>query len=824
MIRKFIVLSSLCLSIVTVQAQQEKAPSYPLITHDPYFSIWSGTDQLTGSVTKHWTGVNQSLLGVVQVDGKSYRFMGAEEKLYRTLLPAADEKRYEFTYTEQQPAAGWQGIDFNPAGWKSEAAPFGNLNEGAVTAWRSKNIWVRRSFQLEVIPATMYLKISHDDNVAAYINGIEVFKREGYTDHSYIYIPVKGAALASLKKSGNVLAIHVANTAGGQWLDAGLVTDVPASLKSPLIAQQKSVSIKATQTDYAFKCGGVDLSVTFTSPLLLNDLELVSRPVSYISYRVKSNDQQSHNVRVLFSVSSDVATNHSTQEVQAGIPVVKGLNVLNAGTTAQPVLKKKGDNLRIDWGYVYVAAPVAQQNVQYISNAGNTLNNFYAAKKALPTAMRGQKLSLNTVLNFGAVGRTAKSQYVMLAYDDQESVEYFGTPLKAYWNSDGKRSFASLLAQSAAEYRSILDKCNAFDSEMYSDALKAGGKNYAGLCAIAYRQATSAHKLVKSPKGELLFMSKENFSNGSIYTVDVTYPSAPLFLNYNADLVKGLLNGIFEYSESGRWKKPFAAHDLGTYPLANGQTYGEDMPVEESGNMLILTAAIAKAEGNAAYAKQHWETLSTWAKYLSKEGFDPANQLCTDDFAGHLARNTNLSVKAIVALGAYGSMAKMLGYTDVADAYTKMAKGMALKWMEMADDGDHYALTFDKKSTWSQKYNLVWDKLLMLDLFPVSVYEKEIKYYLGKQNTYGLPLDSRRNYTKSDWVLWTSVLASNKADFDALVDPMYRYAVETSSRVPISDWHETKTAKMSGFQARSVVGGYFIKLLETNWKAVPAQK
>ncbi|EDM33984.1 putative exported glutaminase [Pedobacter sp. BAL39] len=795
-----------------------------MITHDPYFSIWSGTDQLNGSVTTHWTGVNQSLLGVVQVDGKSYRFMGAEEKLYRTLLPAADEKRYDFTYTEQQPAADWQGVDFNPTGWNSDAAPFGNLNEGAVTGWSSRNIWVRRNFQLEVIPATMYLKISHDDNVVAYINGIEVFKRKGYTDHSYIYIPIKGAALANLKKSGNVLAIHVANTAGGQWLDAGLVTDVPASAKAPLMAQQKSVSIKATQTDYTFKCGVVDLKVTFTSPLLLNDLELVSRPVSYVSYQVKSNDQQSHNVRVLFSVSSDVAANHSTQEVQAGVPVIKGLNVLNAGTTAQPVLKKKGDNLRIDWGYVYVAAPATQQNVQYISTAANTLNQFYVAKKTLPKALRGQKLNLNTVLNFGAVGKTAKSQYVMLAYDDQESIEYFGTPLKAYWNSEGNRSFASLLEQSAAEYGSILKKCNTFDSEMYNDALKAGGKHYAGLCAIAYRQATSAHKLVKSPKGELLFMSKENFSNGSIYTVDVTYPSAPLFLNYNPELVKGLLNGIFEYSESGRWKKPFAAHDLGTYPSANGQTYGEDMPVEESGNMLILTAAIAKAEGNAAYAKQHWETLSTWAKYLSKEGFDPANQLCTDDFAGHLARNTNLSVKAIVALGAYGSMARMLGYTDVADEYTKMAKGMASKWMDMADDGDHYALTFDKKGTWSQKYNLVWDKLLLLDLFPASVYEKEIRYYLGKQNTYGLPLDSRRDYTKSDWVLWTSVLANSSADFEALVDPIYRYAVETSSRVPISDWHETKTAKMSGFQARSVVGGYFIKLLETNWKAIQAQK
>jgi hypothetical protein len=205
-------------------------------------------------------------------------------------------------------------------------------------------------------------------------------------------------------------------------------------------------------------------------------------------------------------------------------------------------------------------------------------------------------------LFFGKIGATAKQQYIMLGYDDLESVQLFGENLKAYWNSDGSKSFNSELVKANSEYAQVMARSNAFDQSMYKTVLASGGEKYAKLCALAYRQAISAHKLVKSPQGDLLFMSKENFSNGSIYTVDVTYPSAPLFLAYNPELVKGLLNGIFNYSESGKWKKPFAAHDLGTYPLANGQTYGEDMPVEESGNMLILTAAIAKAKGNADYA------------------------------------------------------------------------------------------------------------------------------------------------------------------------------------------------------------------------------
>ncbi|RCH55182.1 glutaminase [Mucilaginibacter hurinus] len=806
-------LTALMLAVAQlVQAQDRKAPAYPLITHNPYFSIWSTTDKLTDSPTKHWTGTQQSLMGLIKVDGTVYRFLGKEPDTYRTVLAASDEKAYQVQYTENQPAANWYASDFNDNDWKTGLAPIGD-GDGAKTRWTSRDMWVRRTFTLGKEDINkLFLKLSHDDNVEVYLNGDRIYDRKGWTN-DFTMIPLKDADKDKLRVGKNVIAVHIFSSEGGQWLDFGLVDKEKEKPEEAIaIADQKSVEINATQTIYNFTAGKVDLSIIFTSPLLMSDLGILARPVSYITYKVKANDGKTHAVKVCLNASTDIAVNKPHQEVKATKYTTPTLSILKAGTVEQPILQKKGDDLRIDWGYMYIAAPKTANAAQYIT-AGQQAVAAFRNGSVQSTASAGRNLSLNTVIPFGRVGNVPIEKFLQIGYDDIYSIQYFGKNLRPWWNTSGKETIEGQLALAERQYSSVIEKCENFNKSMYRDAQDAGGKKYADLCVLAYRQSIAGHQLVKSPQGDLLWMSKENFSNGSINTVDITYPSAPLYLIYNPGLLKGMMNGIFYYSESGKFPKNFAAHDLGTYPLANGQTYGEDMPVEESGNMIILAAAIAKVEGNAGYAKKHWPTLTKWVNYLVEEGFDPKTQLCTDDFAGHLARNANLSVKAIVGIACYAKMADQIGEKRTAEKYRIIAKDMVNRWMELADDGDHYALTFDNKGTWSQKYNTVWDKVLGLNLFPQTVYNKEVKYYLTKQEKYGLPLDSRKTYTKSDWIMWTATLADSREDFNKLVDPIYKFAMETPSRVPLNDWHETTDGKMVGFQARSVVGGYFMKVL-----------
>jgi hypothetical protein len=738
--------------------------------------------------------------------------MGKKNEVYKDILPASDKLNYDAKYTEKVPANDWMMPAFDDAAWNTGIAPIGNIEGVSKTMWKSRDIWVRREFNLADLNLNEpILKVQNDDDVEVYLNGDLVYTA-GCCANTYKMIPFTAEMQQKLKAGKNIIALHVVNTGGGAYLDAGIIEKLVPTEDKTVVAEQKSVKINATQTIYEFTCGKTDLRLTFTSPLLINDLNILSRPVSYINVSVRSSDSKMHDATLYIGVSTDIAVNTASQWVTAEKYQSGNLSLLKAGTKEQDVLKKKGDDLRIDWGYMYVATLSGSHVSQSITS--QEVKDFFSSNESIA---EGQSLMLNTVIELGKITGTAKQQTILLAYDDLYPVQYFGQNLKPWWKENGSTIEKELIAASK-DYTAIIKKCEAINNMIYNDALKAGGEKYAKLCELAYRQSISAHKLVKSPGGELLFLSKENFSNGSINTVDVTYPSAPLYLAYNPELLKGMLNGIFYYSESGKWTKPFAAHDLGTYPKANGQTYGEDMPVEECGNMVTLTAAIARADGNANYAKKHWKTLTAWAEYLSKEGFDPGLQLCTDDFAGHLARNANLSIKAIVALGGYAQLAKQIGDKTTAGKYGSMTKDMAKKWMDMAADGDHYSLTFNDKNTWSQKYNLVWDKVLELHLFPGEVYQKEIKYYLSKQQQFGLPLDSRKTYTKSDWIVWTACLTNNHKDFNALTDPIYKYVTETPTRVPLCDWHETTNGRQVGFQARSVVGGYYMKVLEDKFK------
>ncbi|MBQ9976588.1 MAG: DUF4965 domain-containing protein [Clostridia bacterium] len=551
--------------------------------------------------------------------------------------------------------------------------------------------------------------------------------------------------------------------------------------------------IDALSTTLCYANDEVKLTVRFTSPMLIDDLYLVSRPVTYCKVEWEALDNKAHEVSVKFYCSEELVLNRAGEgRAWSEEAIVENATAVKMGNGKQNVLWRSGDDVRIDWGYLYLG-------VEGEGKVGNAV-----VRDALYSVWVEKKVE--------------KSALFFFAYDDIKSMVYFGEQLEAYWKKAGK-SIETVISEALSEYDSIIARCDGFSKKLREDAERVGGEEYADLLTLAYRQVMAAHKLVVDNEGNNLYISKECFSNGCAATVDVTYPSSPLFLIYNTELLKGMLRPIMKYASSDAWKWDFAPHDVGQYPLVNGQVYNTNslngqMPVEECGNMIILFSAICDRDGNTDFVKPYLDTVKQWSEYLIKYGLDPEHQLCTDDFAGHLAHNVNLSIKAIMGIAGYSRILAMLGDTEESERLMKIAREYSASLIERAKNSDgSFRLAYDKPETFSLKYNSVWDKIWKTGLFPDSFFKGEVDRYIKEMLTFGVPLDSREKYTKSDWLVWAACLSDTREGFDTLVHSLWNAYNTTRSYVPMTDWYWCDTSEMTGFRHRTVQGGLFIKLM-----------
>jgi len=305
-------------------------------------------------------------------------------------------------------------------------------------------------------------------------------------------------------------------------------------------------------------------------------------------------------------------------------------------------------------------------------------------------------------------------------------------------------------------------------------------------------------------------------------TVDVIYPATPMFIYLNITYLQLLLDPLFYFMESGEWTKPFAMHDIGDfYPNALGQGYGGDMPVEESGNMIMMVADIifhkdANEGDSMAYARQHFEIMGVWANYLLENCLYPVDQLSTDDFIGHTELNSGLALKGILGMASFAKIARFLGENATAQLYEDTVAEYVPIWINesMHGDGDHMKMEYNRTDGYQFKYNALHDKLLGLGVVPKEIYDMEAAYYLTKLEPYGIPFVSIHDYTKSDWEMWTAAAFGDSSPElrTSLIEALAKFLQVTPQRVPFSDWYVTATSNHVGFQARPVQGGHFALL------------
>jgi hypothetical protein len=244
---------------------------------------------------------------------------------------------------------------------------------------------------------------------------------------------------------------------------------------SPALTQ-KSLDVLPTRTIYTFEEAGLTLTLTFMTPALPYDIDILSRPVTYVIYDWKATDGKKHEVRVGFAASGLLAVNTPDQEVNVKSQKINGLatatlNVLRIGSVEQGVLAKKGDDIRIDWGYFYMATSSALEIGCF---ARPDSKYFLAADED----GRSELSERNTYRADGVVAEfetesiqvSAKpvTQWLMLAYDDLYSIQYMRKNLRPYWRRKGWEA-ADLLKASAREFESLRKRCAEFDAELMAD-------------------------------------------------------------------------------------------------------------------------------------------------------------------------------------------------------------------------------------------------------------------------------------------------------------------------------------------------------------------
>lgn len=454
------------------------------------------------------------------------------------------------------------------------------------------------------------------------------------------------------------------------------------------------------------------------------------------------------------------------------------------------------------------------------------------------------------------------------------------------------------------DYKHAFALAANYSAQVAKDAYASGSDNYKEIVELSARQVMGATSFSGTPDNPLLFL-KEISSNGNCQTVDVIFPSFPFFLYTNPRWLAYLLEPLLEHMGSGQYPNQYTMHDLGAhFPNITGHPDGNDeyMPVEECGDIIIMGLALASSlvHGVGHAANSIWSTLGTvknaeflnnlpdtvspfalpveletrdsifglddqwggvtseqqarkwlsrsyklwtqWTGYLVDFSLEPHNQLCTDDFAGWLALQTNLALKGIIGIRAMSEISHIVGEKEDAKYYLNVSQTYIEKWEQygMSRDGGRAKLAYDWYGSWTTLYSLYADAILCFhpdsdfnetvsplpgqqhplipsskskNFIPNHIYTTQSRWYSTVMQRYGLPLDSRHLYTKSDWEFQAAAVASRHTR-KQILERVAKWLNETVTDRPFSDLYKTEHKggfpdRGPNFFARPVVGSHF---------------
>ncbi|KAF2720917.1 DUF1793-domain-containing protein, partial [Polychaeton citri CBS 116435] len=624
-------------------------------------------------------------------------------------------------------------------------------------------------------------------------------------------------------------------------------------------ANQTAFSYTSTRSTFIMDiAGSVSMNVTFLSPVVPNDLLRQSIDASYLEVQIQSSDGRSHNVSLYTDISAEWTSANRSQQVQWKYGVEMGSGSVEDNLQERSVrghareLTQKTKSQDSDSGIAYHQIWTTQQQEFVEENQQAAWGTWYYATANVQGLTYQSGADVDVRSSFESNGKLANTEDPRYrAIDDHYPVFGFATDLGAvgdeftstlftinlmqdhavqFADVSGTNSIPSLwtsyldhdlqaLAFFYNDFANVSKTCNNLDAKISLDSNTAAGQDYAAITSLGLRQAWGALKLAGTPEKPYIFL-KEISSNGDCQTVDVIYPMFPMLLYLNPAWLRYLLDPLYSHQEAGLWPHNYSIHDLGIFPKATGYPDGnaEQQPLEECGNMLVMTLAYAQATTDTSYLEQHYSLLQSWTQYLLNDSLTPGDQISTDDFAGSLVNQTNLALKGMIGIQAMAVVANLTDHQDEASQYSSVAHDYISQWQTLgvnkAANPPHTTLNYGNQSSWGLLYNLYADALLNTQLVPKSVYQMQSDFYPTAALRYGVPLDTRHTFSKNDWEMWVAAI-SDEDTRDLFVTDMAKWLGETSTSGPATDLLDADTGDYADglhFAARPVVGGWFSML------------
>ncbi|KZV85916.1 putative glutaminase A [Exidia glandulosa HHB12029] len=599
---------------------------------------------------------------------------------------------------------------------------------------------------------------------------------------------------------------------------------------SATVPKQLSMKFTSTSTVFVIRCGPVDFTYTFLSPIDTDDLVRFSLPFSYLYITAASNDGKAHKVKVYSDITAEWLATDNNEKVSWSTS--EGPHTMGHEIQLADQRPFQETSQRILHGTVFFSI-LKRDNLTYRIGPSGDLRDEFVSRGTLtplletgPRAIKDRWPTFAFAVDLGSVGAQGLAEPVVFGIGHardklvqfntkgqiQERVPYFMT---RYTSLRDAMEFFMTDHENAARAAALVDAQIEAHAKKVSD-------NYAALVALSMRQAFAAMELTvpigtTGDTDDVLLFVRQNSAgyDGAINGVDVLYAMWPLFSYVNPRLLKAAIEPTLRYAAEDVYPSNFCLRSAGPhYPNATGQAAGDDMdhpmPVEASADILILTLSHAQISGDGSLLTTYYAQLDKWATYLQDTTLTPTKQEQGETFADSVAKMSNLAVKGIIAIAAMGEIAKMTNHTQDADKYSTMARNYITQWksLAMSKDGKHLTFTYDNDNSYMIGFNLLADKLLKLGLVPDDIYATQQSWYEAKVSPYGLKADSRYGWTVSNWEIWAIAYMKDATLQRTVIDHIVAYYSSGIGTVPMANYYEADTGKVHQFQARPDVAGH----------------